>query len=123
MKKIELFGGILTFLISLFAWAFVLVPKGGSDLGEISLYLGSPLLILVGSWFHVFRRRTLGLLILLLSGSILIAILTMAALGGAIAYRYPLRQGLLVLAPLPFAVITMITGLLMTLKRRRPVEI
>lgn len=116
MKKIELFGGILTFLISLFAWAFVLVPKGGFDLGDISLYLGSPLLILVGTWFHVFRRRTLGLLLLLFSGFVLIAILSMAALSGAIAYRYRLGQGLLVLAPAPFGVITMIVALFVRLK-------
>jgi hypothetical protein len=67
MKKIELFSGILTFMVALFATTTVLVPLSGFGAVDLSLYLGSALLILIGACFHVFRRRTLGLLILLLS--------------------------------------------------------
>lgn len=115
MKKIELFGGILTFMVALFVTITVLVPLSGFGAVDLVLYLGSALLILIGACFHVFRRRTLGLLILLLSGFILVAFLVIATLGRALGYFY-VSRGPLVLAPVPFAVITMIAALFVRLK-------
>lgn len=102
-RKVELIGGIATFLVALFASITVLVPRfsrdfaGTQSLGLV-LFLASPFLVALGAYVHVTQRKIFGFVLLLLAGLFLILMLFVHLFGG-VFYLYGLWGGLAIMAP------------------------
>lgn len=88
----ELSAGVGTMVLAFISSGFYILvatsaggPEGSvHELLKVSLLnLGLPMLVAIGSYFHVIRGRIAGLVILLISGLILTA---MGLLGGVILY-------------------------------------
>ena len=83
-SKIELIAGIGTMVLALVLSGFYILATSSLVVLQGSfIYVGLPMLIAIGSYFHVIRGRIAGLVILLLSGLIFIAV---GLLGGVIGY-------------------------------------
>jgi hypothetical protein len=93
LRKFELICGITTLLLATAVSCTLAPPRSVLQfLALLPFYLGPALLVAVGSYFHAVRRKTSGLVMLLVGGSILNdhdipshswRLLRLRALGGA----------------------------------------
>lgn len=112
LRTVELISGIATGLLSLVVSCSLALPRSLLEfLGLLPFYLGPALLVAVGSYLHAIRRRSSGLVMLLIGGSILTVMIVTLTFGG-VFYFYGLGGGLLSLAPSAMAILTMIAALL-----------
>jgi len=111
LRKFELICGITTLLLATAVSCTLALPRSVLQfLDLLPFYLGPALLVAVGSYFHAVRRKTSGLVMLMVGGSILTIMMFPLTVGGF--YFYGLWGGLLSLAPSATAILTMIASLL-----------
>lgn len=110
LRKIELICGITTLLLATAVSCTLALPRSVLQfLDLLPFYLGPALLVAVGSYFHAVRRKTGGLVMLLVGGSILTIMIYPLTLGGFYVYGH--CGGLLSLASAT-AILTMVASLL-----------
>jgi hypothetical protein len=123
-SKIELGAGVGTIVLAFVSTGFYIIvtrslggPEGSVHevLKGTVLSLGLPMLVAIGSYFHVIRGRIAGLVILLLSGLILTA---MGLLGGVILYARGAWVAAPFLLPCLTAALTVIAAVCATWRRR-----
>jgi hypothetical protein len=111
-RKVELTSGIVTGVLALVVVGAVAQPGSVLDfLSFLPFYLVPSLLVAVGSYVHAIRRKTLGLVILLIGGLILTVMILLLTFGG-VFYFHGFWGGLLSLAPSATAIVTLITSLI-----------
>jgi hypothetical protein len=109
LRKVELICGITTLLLATAVSCTLALPRSVLQfLDLLPFYLGPALLVAVGSYFHAVRRKTGGLVMLLVGGSILTIMIYPLTLGGFYVYGH---GGLLSLASAT-AILTMVASLL-----------
>ncbi len=110
LRRFELTCGITTLLLATAVSCTLALPRSVLQfLDLLPFYLGPALLVAVGSYFHAVRRKTSGLVMLLVGGSILTIMIFPLTLGGFYVYGH--WGGLLSLASAT-AILTMIASLL-----------
>ena len=112
LRKFELICGITTLLLATVVSCTLAPLSVLQFLRLLTVYLGPALLVAVGSYFHAVRRKTTGLVLLMIGGSILTVWMFIVTLFGGLFYFYGLWGGLLSLAPSALAILTMIAPLL-----------
>ena len=89
LRKFELTCGITTFLLATAVSCTLALPRSVLQfLDLLPFYLGPALLVAVGSYFHAVRRKTSGLVMLLVGGSILTIMIFPLTLGGFYVYGH-----------------------------------
>jgi hypothetical protein len=107
--KIELSAGVGTVVLALISSGFFIIKTKSLDtLEDYVLYVVLAMLVALGSYFHVIRRRMAGLVTLLLSGLILTA---MGLLGGAVFYARGLWLGVPVVLPCLSAAVAVVAAI------------
>lgn len=110
LRRIELVCGMTTLLLALAVSSTLALPRSVLDfLSLLPFHIGPALLVAVGSYFHAVRRKTSGLVMLLVGGSILTIMIYPLTFGGF--YLYGLWGGLLSLASAT-AILTMVASLM-----------
>ncbi len=112
LRKIELMSGIMTGVLALAVPCILAPPRSvGEFLRLLPFYLVPALLVAFGSYVHAVRRKTRGLVMLMVGGSILTLMIFILTLGG-VFYFYGVWGGLLGLTPSAMAILTMIVSLI-----------
>jgi hypothetical protein len=87
LRKFELICGITTFLLATAVSCTLALPRSvWHFLDLLPFYLGPALLVAVGSYLHAVRRKTSGLVMLLVGGSILTIMIYPVTFGGFYIY-------------------------------------
>jgi len=87
LRKFELTCGITTFLLAAAVSCTLALPRSVWHFFDLlPLYLGPALLVAVGSYLHAVRRKTSGLVMLLVGGSILTIMIYPVTFGGFYIY-------------------------------------
>ena len=85
-RKVEVVGGMVTGLLAIITAIIVRCPGFATDIGSIGIYLGLALLVAIGSYVHAIRRKTAGLVMLLVGGILETGILAGLALAGGFCF-------------------------------------
>jgi hypothetical protein len=110
LRKIELTTGIATVALAIFSTCFYLLSSRPSEpLSSFLVYVALAILVAVGAYIDVFRNRSIGLPIIVVS-SLIFAVLGLLA--GGLYYTRSSWWGVPSLLPSITATITLIVSLL-----------
>lgn len=102
--------GPLPFFLRHGAYAFELFQSSpGNLLDAVILFLLPGLLVATGAYLHAVKRRTAGLILLLIGGIFLTLMMLVYFFSGAVFYLYGIGGGVIVLLQGLLALITMIS--------------
>ena len=116
-RRIELFCGISCGVLGLLpyflrhgAYAFELFRSSPGNLADaLLLFLLPGLLVAGGSYFHAVRKRTVGLILLLVGGIFLTLVMLIHFFSGAVFYLFGVAGGAAILLQGLLALITVIS--------------
>src|SRR5688572_28383080 len=115
-RKAELFCGVgcgllgpLPFFLRHGPDAFELFRRSPGNLADALLLIFVPgLLVAIGCYFHAVRRKTAGLILLLIAGIFLTLMMLLYLFSGAVFYLFGLAGGIVILLQGLLALITML---------------
>lgn len=118
-RKLELSSGVATLLLGLIAPfcrhgvadTFKLYSLGpGLALDALVLFIIPGSLVAIGSYFDAAKRKTFGLVVLLVGGIFVTVMTLVYVFGGAIFYVFGLFGGIVILSQALLAILTMIVA-------------